>query len=98
MFLKKTYHIFAVFSKYNLFLWNIKPNSIVNMKENILKKYGLTLLGIAVGALGGYLYWRFVGCSSGTCPITSSPLNSSIWGALMGGLVFNMFQKEKKDE
>lgn len=28
----------------------------------------LTLIGVAAGMVGGYLYWRFVGCSSGSCP------------------------------
>ncbi|WP_394335436.1 hypothetical protein [Massilibacteroides vaginae] len=42
------------------------------------------LIGLAVGAIGGFLYWRLIGCSSGTCPITSSPIISSVWGALLG--------------
>lgn len=40
----------------------------------LLKRYWLPVTGILLGALGGYLYWRFVGCATGTCPITSSPL------------------------
>lgn len=67
------------------------------MKKNFLSKYGLTVLGVVVGSIGGYLYWRFIGCSAGTCPITSSPVNSSVWGALMGGLLFNIFQGEKNE-
>jgi hypothetical protein len=54
------------------------------------------MVGVFVGLAAGYLYWQEVGCLSGTCPITSSPVNSSIYGAFMGGLVFNMFKKEKK--
>ena len=61
---------------------------------NIIKKYRLAVIGMAVGAVGGFLYWKFVGCSSGTCPITSSPLMSTLWGALMGGLLFDMFNKK----
>ena len=49
----------------------------------LLKRHWPTLLGAALGALGGYLYWYFVGCADGTCPITSSPLNSTLWGAVM---------------
>jgi len=67
------------------------------IKKN-LKKYWLTLPGVVIGALGGYLYWRYVGCESGSCPITSSPLLSSLWGAIMGGLLFSMFKIEKKEE
>jgi Family of unknown function (DUF6132) len=56
----------------------------------------LTGLGIAIGAVAGYSYYFFVGCASGTCAITSKPLNSTLYGALMGGLVFNMFVKDTK--
>lgn len=41
-------------------------------------------------------------CTTGTCPITSSPVNSSIWGAAMGGLLLSSFMPEhrkiKKEE
>jgi C4-dicarboxylate transporter len=56
----------------------------------------LTGLGIAIGALAGYAYYFYVGCASGTCSITSKPLNSTLYGAVMGGLVFNMFLKDAK--
>jgi hypothetical protein len=58
-------------------------------------KYKFTIIGLIIGALGGYVYYHFIGCLSGSCAITSNPLNSTIYGALMGGLFFNMFQKEK---
>lgn len=45
------------------------------------------IAGIALGALAGFLYYRFVGCSTGACPITSNPLSSTLYGALMGGLI-----------
>jgi C4-dicarboxylate transporter len=56
----------------------------------------ITGIGIAIGALAGYAYYFFVGCASGTCSITSKPLNATLYGALMGGLVFNMFVKDTK--
>jgi hypothetical protein len=61
-----------------------------------LKKEWLIIAGGAIGALGGYLYWHFIGCNSGTCPITSNPLNSTLYGIVLGGLIFSMFRKEKK--
>ena len=61
-----------------------------------IKKYLLTLIGLIAGAIGGYLYYHYVGCSNGACAITSKPLNSTIYGAMMGGLLFNIFQKNKK--
>lgn len=56
----------------------------------------ITAGGVIVGAIAGYLYYHFVGCMSGTCAITSNPLNSTLYGSLMGGLLFNMFVKENK--
>jgi len=48
------------------------------------------LIGGLIGGFGGFLYWYKIGCSSGTCPITSSPVMSTIWGVLMGALLFSM--------
>lgn len=62
---------------------------------NFILKYKLSIIGVIAGAIGGYLYYHFVGCASGTCAITSKPLISTLYGAIMGGLLFNMFQKEK---
>jgi hypothetical protein len=56
----------------------------------------ITGIGIVIGAICGYLYYSFVGCASGTCAITSKPLNSTLYGALLGGLLFNMFVKSEK--
>ncbi len=66
------------------------------MFRMFFRKYWLTLSGIILGTLGGFLYWKFVGCTGGSCPITSSPLMSSLWGAALGGLLFSMFKKDHK--
>ena len=58
----------------------------------------LYIIGGIFGALGGYLYYIYIGCDSGTCPITSSPTLSVVWGTLMGGLLSSIFKKEKKNE
>ena len=42
------------------------------------------LLAIAAGAVLGYAYYHFIGCSSGTCPITSNPYVSTMFGAFLG--------------
>lgn len=57
----------------------------------------LYVIGAVAGALAGYLYWQQIGCASGTCMITSKPVNSTAYGALMGGLLFGIFKKEKKE-
>jgi len=64
--------------------------------RSVLLKYRLEILGVAIGAVAGWCYWYFVGCASGTCPITSKPVNSSLYGALMGYLLFSMFKTNKK--
>jgi hypothetical protein len=56
----------------------------------------ITGIGIGIGAISGYLYYHFVGCASGSCAITSKPVNSTLYGSLLGGLLFNMFVKEEK--
>jgi hypothetical protein len=47
-------------------------------------------IGIVLGAIGGYAYYYFVGCASGTCAITSKPLNSTLYGMFMGGLLLDL--------
>lgn len=68
--------------------------------KDLITKHWPVITGVAIGALAGYLYWRLVGCSTGTCPITSSPFMSTLWGAIMGGLIFDIFNKKnnKQDE
>ena len=66
------------------------------MLLSFVKKYQRNLIGIVIGAIAGWLYWHFVGCSSGTCSITSKPINSTLYGALMGYLVAGVFQKNVK--
>lgn len=61
---------------------------------NFLNKNKLTIIGVFLGAIGGYMYYYYVGCASGTCTITSKPLNSTLYGAVMGSLLFNIFKKE----
>ncbi|MBL7944962.1 MAG: hypothetical protein JNN32_02790 [Flavobacteriales bacterium] len=61
------------------------------MKGTVL----FTALGVVIGAGLGWLYWNYFGCTNG-CAITSSPVNSSLYGALMGGLVVNTFKREER--
>jgi hypothetical protein len=43
--------------------------------------------GGVVGGLLGYGVYRFIGCSSGACPITSNPWVSTFVGMLVGALL-----------
>ena len=59
----------------------------------------MVVLGAILGGIGGYVYYYFVGCASGTCAITSNPVNSTVYGALMGGLLFSsIFEGNNKKE
>ena len=62
----------------------------------MLSKYKLEIAGLIIGAIAGWCYWYFVGCASGTCPITSKPLNSAIYGAVLGALVLSLLKKDKQ--
>jgi hypothetical protein len=70
----------------------------MNKILTLIKREWLIIAGGVAGAAGGYLYWYFIGCNSGTCAITSSPLNSTLYGIVLGGLVFSLFKKNKKNE
>ena len=42
------------------------------------------LLGIALGGIAGFLYYHYVGCSSGSCAITGNPFMSTAYGSMLG--------------
>lgn len=64
--------------------------------KNWIIKNKLYVIGAVVGALAGFLYWKYVGCLTGTCAITSSPFRSTIYFAVLGAIVFSIFKKEIK--
>jgi len=49
------------------------------MKKKIIK----IVFPVILGALGGYLYYYFIGCN-GNCAISGSPVNSTAYGTLSG--------------
>ncbi|MDA3780839.1 MAG: hypothetical protein PF487_11575 [Bacteroidales bacterium] len=73
------------------------------MKNFLLKhKYGLILL--IPGIIGGYLYWKFIGCTSGSCAIKSNWYSMIIFGSAVGYLIGDMIdsylnkKKSKKED
>jgi hypothetical protein len=48
-------------------------------------------LGTFGGSVAGFLYYYYVGCSSGSCPITSHSYSSIIVGGLLGYLLIGSF-------
>lgn len=50
------------------------------------------ILGLAVGGGLGFAYYKFIGCSTGACPLTSHPVITTIYGAVLGLLVASSFR------
>lgn len=55
-------------------------------------------IGMVLGAIGGYLYYYYIGCASGSCAITSKPVNSTLYGMVMGGLALDMVNDWRKKD
>jgi len=51
-----------------------------------IKKNRLLIIFSIIGLTGGFLYWKFIGCVSGTCPIKSVWYLSTLFGGLVGYL------------
>jgi len=66
------------------------------MKE-FIKKHIVKTIAVLVGGIGGFSYYYFIGCASGTCPITSNPYISIIYGAVLGYLFSDIFKKKKHE-
>jgi hypothetical protein len=74
------------------------------MKE-FVKKHLVEIIFSVAGAIGGFLYWRFIGCLSGTCFIKSVWYMSTLYGGLLGWVISSLgqdlisrFKKEKKQD
>ena len=69
--------------------------------KDLIKRERLKIIFTAVGATGGFLYWRFIGCNSGTCPINSVWYWSTLWGAavgyLAGDFIKDIVKKRKRN-
>ena len=60
------------------------------VKQNLL-----VVTGTLLGAVAGHLYWKWFGCTNG-CTIKSNPYLMTIYGSVMGGLLFSFFKTNKK--
>ena len=56
------------------------------------------IAGVLFGAGAGFAYWHFIGCNTGSCPITSIWYHATAYGALMGGLLGSILSPEKKQK
>jgi len=41
-------------------------------------------LGLLIGGGLGFAYQRLIGCRTGTCPLTATPLRAILYGATLG--------------
>lgn len=64
---------------------------------HFFRKHTLKLLGIVMGSIAGGLYYNYIGCSSGSCPITSNPYLSITYGAVLGYLLLDIIKPTKND-
>lgn len=60
-------------------------------------KWKKLLIFAGIGMAAGYAYYHFVGCVSGTCPLTSNPYLMVGYG-LGAGLILGWDTKKKKPE
>jgi len=93
------YYLFRWFELIDYAVVSIRKSSGMAKNKIAWIKVGFALLG----ALGGFLYWKFVGCTSGTCPIKSVWYYSTLWGMAMGYLVGDLLlsfilKKETKND
>jgi hypothetical protein len=49
------------------------------------------LTGAVAGAAPGLGWYKLVGCSTGTCPLTSNPVVSTLYGMTLGALIAGSF-------
>ena len=63
------------------------------MKHKLFKKLR-TLAFILLCALAGLAYYYLVGCITGSCPITATPITTMLYTGLIGWLLSGIFKKE----
>ena len=68
----------------------VTENNSVSKETRRRKRIMKIALGIVIGGLSGYLYYYFIGCD-GTCPISSNPLRSILYGSVVGTLLGSTF-------
>ncbi len=68
--------------------------------RTIWNKWFKFVAGLAIGAVAGYAYYHFIGCHSGTCPLTSNPWVTTLYGMLLGGITTfpSRSKRERRNE
>ena len=75
-------------------------NNKSRMRKFLIKNQTQIIFTL-LGAIGGFLYWNYIGCESGTCRIKSVWYYSTLWGALagyvVGDIISGVIKKTKKE-
>jgi len=48
------------------------------------------VIGVLIGGVLGFANYKFIGCSTSTCPLSSNPWIATCYGMVLGGLVGGM--------
>jgi hypothetical protein len=67
---------------------SVRGSVLVGTGMNIILRI---VIGVVVGGGLGFAYYKFVGCSTGTCPLTSNPVITIVYGGIVGALVAGSF-------
>jgi len=66
---------------------------MIDVKEHGIKafikehKLAARIIATVIDGALGLAYYKFIGCRTGACPLTSNPYISIIWGALIGFII-----------
>ena len=66
--------------------------------KKLVDRHWKTALFTIAGAALSFAYWRFIGCSSGSCPITANWHTSTLMGGLIGMLAAPGRKKPRQPE
>lgn len=61
--------------------------------KSFISKHAFALVGIIIGGIGGFLYWKYVGCLSGSCPLQSNA-NIMVGHGLFFGYTLSSLAKD----
>ncbi len=45
------------------------------------------VVGVVIGGALGFANYKFIGCKTGTCPLSANPWISTFYGMLVGGIL-----------
>ena len=60
------------------------------------KRIMFIIIGVILGGVSGFLYWKYVGCVTGNCAITSVWYKSTLYGMLMGCMILDLIKENLK--